>query len=114
MHSVFLILGGERLKESYMTVFRNGRKNGAGRFTEHERNMYLECFERMENLIFLTGYLLHYHFPRVKEEDVKHLYELAVAIDRFKPYEPAELIEYEIDSGLLENLYFFIEYYYFR
>jgi hypothetical protein len=159
MHTVFFsILGGERLKESYMTVFRNGRKKEDGGLTENERNLYLECLGRMENewndfshkeiheifgfiersiafyltqcagrirpretyegcmenLLFLAGYLLHYHFPRVQKEDLMRLYDLAVGIKRFEPCDTAELIEYEIDSGLLENLYFFLEYYYFR
>ena len=141
-----------------MHMFRNSRKRGDGRLTETERNIYLECLNRMENewidfsnreihetfafiersiafyltlcakrirpretyegcmenLLFLTGYLLHYHFPRVREEDLRRLYDLAVAIGRFEAYDTAELIEYEIDTKLPETLYFYLEYYYFR
>ena len=66
----------------------------------------------MENLLFLVEYLLQYNLMKVKKIQLLKLYDIALHIERFHPKDPAELIEYEIRTGLLEKIHFYIDYYF--
>ncbi len=75
------------------------------------RSAYEGC---MENLLFLTGYLLHFYLPKVKKDYMVSLYDLAVHTGRFQPLDPEEYLDYVIRTGLLEKICFYIDYYYAR
>ena len=92
-------------------------------FIENSMHYYLElCAEGkragssyegcMENLLFLVSYLLHYYYPKVRKEYLERLYDQAIHIEHFRPVDPAGYLDYEIGTGLLEKLRFYMDYYY--
>lgn len=97
--------------------------NEVFRFIENSMRFYLTlCAKQsrpqktyegcMENLLFLVEYLLQYNLMKVKKIHLLKLYDIALHIERFQPKDPAELIEYEIKTGLLEKIHFYIDYYF--
>ena len=73
------------------------------------RDSYRGC---MENLIFLTGYLLHYYRYRVSKENLESLSRIASDTARFAPVDINEWAAYLADTGVLKNIHFFMDYYY--
>ena len=90
----------ERSVRFYLTVCARRKR---------KRNTYEGC---MENLLFLTDYLMHYYSAKISKNNLLRLYDLAVHIERLKPLDTAEVLRYEIETGLPEKIHFLIEYYY--
>ena len=66
----------------------------------------------MENLIFILEYILDRYYYFISREYIEGLYKKALNIVRFNPFFQKELIAYEIDTGLVEKIHFYLEYYY--
>lgn len=68
----------------------------------------------MENLIFMLEFMLHRYYYYIPREYLEKLYSKSLNVVRFCPFSQKELIEYEIDTGLVEKIHFYLEYYYSR
>lgn len=68
----------------------------------------------MENILFLLDFIIYRYGDHIPREYIERIYSKSLNLVRFCPYSQKELIEYEIDTGLLEKIHFYLEYYYFR
>lgn len=66
----------------------------------------------MENLIFLLDFLMYKYYFYISKEYIENIYKKSLNLVRFCPKSPQKLIEYEIDTGLLEKIHFYLEYYF--
>lgn len=66
----------------------------------------------MENLLFILDFILNRYYYFVSRKYIEGLYKKALNFVRFSPFFQKELIAYEIETGLVEKIYFYLEYYY--
>lgn len=70
----------------------------------------------MENIIFLLDYIMYGYSQFISKKYMERLYSKSLNLIRFCPLSLSKenLIEYEIDTGLIEKIHFYLEYYFPR
>lgn len=68
----------------------------------------------MENLIFLLDYIMYWYSRYVPKKYIEKLYSKTLNIVRFCPFPQKPMVEYLIDTGLIEKIHFYLEYYYLK
>lgn len=66
----------------------------------------------MENIVFLLDYVMYGYSHYIPRKYMEKLYNKSLNLVRFCPISKEKLIEYEIDTGLIEKIHFYLEYYF--